>query len=99
MTQPRAYREAIAAAREQARRDGRRTFLPPVPCVNGHMAPRYTGAGNCTVCVQSRNQRQHEMRRHQEREQTAPLVQLTRDWQPFVIKWQPKGRRRSGARL
>jgi len=44
----------IAPTREEAIRLGLSRYASETPCVNGHVAPRYTLTRNCSKCAQDR---------------------------------------------
>lgn len=39
--------------KQQAKADGSYTYFTGKPCVNGHVAPRYTQSGACSACLSS----------------------------------------------
>jgi hypothetical protein len=44
----------IVAKRREAARLGCSTFVTDVPCIHGHLSPRYTSNMRCTVCETAR---------------------------------------------
>lgn len=41
----------IIKSRKQAKIDKEKTYFTGIPCVNGHIASRYTGSGACSYCI------------------------------------------------
>jgi hypothetical protein len=44
-------------SREEARRSGLKHYRNGIPCMRGHVAPRFTSTTGCTQCIREGNRR------------------------------------------